>query len=279
MCWGVEVSATFCVIYAAFAVYTYWWKPIQYRAYIMCGTFFFFMELFQLVQWIWGDVVSTVENASGCSHRNKWFTFLGYILVWGQPLLFASCGYVGYKNKLFKRITILITIIVVANTLVTVYITLFGISQLGITPQETSGYKIQPNSITGPVSCTFIGPNHHLAWMWRTVHPDMSGNIQTFLVLNVISFMFYKKDMWGISIGWLGTMLFTAIFFNSSWTEFPAFWCYLSVTSNLMGLGYQLLYIKYFKGKEEIELANVLEISSDILNLDSYSKNNEKKTN
>ena len=90
MCWNLPVSLSFSVLYASFIVYYYNKKPNFWKGYIMFCSFYLVMEVFQSLQWMFGDLVHEyhIYGPSICSTKNKNFTYTAFILIWLQPLLF-----------------------------------------------------------------------------------------------------------------------------------------------------------------------------------------------
>ena len=125
------------------------------------------------------------------------------------------------RSKIFFRLTIF-------------YILLFAFLFISFLLQEFSLYHREysiGDSNIGNQTCTFIGDNHHLAWMFYGGHPDYHPNNLLYVISCTTSFIFYKKEMYGAWISWLLTLAITLLSTKWTWIELPAFWCLLSIIS------------------------------------------------
>lgn len=99
------------------------------------------------------------------------------------------------------------------------------------------GYKLQ-DANTSYMTCTVLGQNDHLVWLFTGFHVDYQANHLLYFVLCVISFMFYKRDLISIPISWFLTLFITYFVAQVSHAELPAYWCLLSVISTVINLGF-----------------------------------------
>ena len=187
MCWSIGITAFFSTIYII-SIYVYiLWKPKNYVQKILFSCFFLVMELYQLSQWLFGDVINySTGKQNKCSIINKNFTYFGFILIWLQPILFNVLGHITYRSKeIFKKMYFVnVPLFVIA------VISIFIITEFKI----NSGYS-RTDASYGFTTCTFIGKNHHLAWMFAGAHPDYQANHLLYFILCVIPFMFYERDL------------------------------------------------------------------------------------
>jgi len=183
------------------------------------------MELFQSFQWIYGDLINNYEifGPHTCSRINKNYTYVAYILIWLQPLLFSVIGYTELKKKIFIKL-------IIFNILLFCY-ALYSII-LG-TEFNKQKYNI-PNSNFGINTCTDIGISHHLSWRFSVLKIDMALNNLTYLILCIFSFLFYKKELTNIWKGWIMALVITKIILNPYDTEIPSSWCLLSIFANFI---------------------------------------------
>ncbi len=241
MCWSIPVTTTFASIYLLVIIGTLIVRPKKYAGFVLYLSFFFIMETFQLFQWVFGDVVMIASDRLTCSERNRHFTYVGFILIWLQPLLFTVIGFINNRKnkKVFAK-------------LATVYIFFFAAVFIIFLLQDLGthryNYELADANI-GNKTCTFIGKHHHLAWTFYGGHPDYHPNNLMYVVLCTIPFMFYGKEMYGAWISWLITLLITLVSMKWSFAELPAYWCFLSVIS-IPVLACQGLYT-YLKNKKK----------------------------
>ncbi len=80
-------------------------------------------------------------------------------------------------------------------------------------------------------TCTLVGTYGHLEWHWAGGSPDFQLNFQHYLLLCLICFVAYGREMWSIPFAWAITLLISKIILWESNTELASFWCMLSVIS------------------------------------------------
>lgn len=235
MCRNIFETSLFSAIYVISIIAHQYFKKKNYKSYITFSAFFFTMEFFQLCQWLFAGVIHTVIQSATCSTNNKFSTYVAFILIWTQPLLFAFIGYQAEKTNgndgsIFKRLCV-------------VY---FGVALLAIGGLVYSTEFIKSSFPFGDsnysnVTCTFIGKNNHLVWNFAGIHVDYQANHLLYAVLCIIAFVFYQSDLLVVPFSW-GFTLFAACFiFRVTLSELPAYWCVLSVLSNIFIWIYELL--------------------------------------
>lgn len=224
MCWNLPVSISFSVLYTACILFYYAKKPRYWRLYILFSGFYLIMEMFQSLQWIFGDVIykDLTFGPEKCSFTNKSFTYFAYVLIWLQPLLFSIIGYLQDRNKFLKKIIIL-NIIVFCYSLVSVFVRLY----------HTQKYLIEGSNFAG-ATCTHVGPTHHLSWRFAVENIDLALNNMTYVILCTFSFLFYREELKNIWKGWVVTLLITKLVLNPHNAEVPSTWCLISVIANII---------------------------------------------
>ncbi len=83
---------------------------MYWREYLMFGMFYFTMEVFQTMQWLYGNVYTLSDSLNqdtdlcqfrnqgikSCDRVNTYYTVVAHILIWSQPILFS---YIGYRTS------------------------------------------------------------------------------------------------------------------------------------------------------------------------------------
>jgi hypothetical protein len=229
MCWSAQVSGIFAAVYFVFIMINTYRKPLNFIYYNMFMGFYFIMEVFQCLQWLYGDVIASVTTNNTCSGRNLGFTYVAFLLIWLQPILFSVIGHLNYKTRTFRKLR---------N--ITIFVLLL---KLGIQIYT----NVYVTSVIGPIiTCTFIGENGHLAWLFNAIY--VGGSYMSlrgteyllYFFLCFIPFALYRQDLWALPLSWLGTLLITVVFFKVSVYEIASYWCFLSVFSTVIIFLYSL---------------------------------------
>ncbi len=228
MCWSVPYTIIFSILYICFGCYFLMTKPTCWKSYIAFSAFYFTMEIFQLSQWLYGDVIddhNTHGNVS-CSLTNEIYTYVAYILIWLQPILFCYIGLrdsIKYKNFFEKYMWFVSGVFCIAM------LTLI----MGSLKGDPGAYIIK-DSIYGTHTCTSIGPTHHLGWQFKPIIIDYQPNHFAYLALCILSFMFYdRKELKCIVYGWFLALILTIKILKPSNTELASSWCLLSIIGEL----------------------------------------------
>ena len=230
MCWNPIVSASFCLLYLCFNFYYYLKKPINWKQYLIFSSFYLIMELFQTFQWLFGQVLEKnpfYDNLYGpnfCPTVNVYYTYVAFILIWLQPVMFAYIGKISYENSFFDKYYYICWAVFGYGM-----INLF----LGSIMDIKQAYMIQ-NSIYGLSTCTTKGGHGHLGWRFRPIMIDYDTNHFVYLLLCIISFVFYKKDLRILGYGWGIALLITYIIFMPTNIEIASSWCLLSIIANFV---------------------------------------------
>jgi hypothetical protein len=235
MCWSAKVSFIFSVVYACTILWVLYRRNGKWKAHIAFLAIFMIMELFQGLQWLYGDVSSVFPDTTTCTLNNRYFTYFAYFLIIVQPLWFAIIG--GYDNQWeggWKRLI-----------LVNLAVFLFNmIYQIVITEKGTFyGYLLNQDNIYSFVTCTFIGPNGHLAWVFAGGSNTIFYTWQMYLVLSCIAFIQYKGDIIGMPVAWVVTLIISLVVTPFTYVEIASYWCFLSVISCVFILFQEIKFI------------------------------------
>lgn len=225
MCWNLQVSLTFALLYFLTIILYIVKRPKYWRGYSLFSGFYLVMELFQAAQWLYGDVETTYSEygPKSCSLINKNFTYVAYVLIWLQPFLYSIIGLIELKKKVFKKLMLFNLIIF-----------LYGIIDLIILRKIYNIKYMIKDSNFGPDTCTDVGPTHHLTWRFSPSNIDLQLNNLTYLILCGVNFLFYKNELKNIRNGWLFALILTKIILFPTNAEMPSSWCLMSVFANLL---------------------------------------------
>jgi hypothetical protein len=185
---------------------------------------FMVMELFQAIQWISGDVGSVFPSTATCTDKNKYFTYVAYFLIQLQLVVFAVVGWLREPTESkWKWITALYSILAFFNMTYLIYNTEHHIDY---------GYPLNVHSVISYITCTFIGPDHKLAWIFTGGNLTLQFTWHTYLVQSLAVFVQYPKNIAGIPVVW-GGILVGCLIFQVSFIEIASYWCFLSVISTV----------------------------------------------
>jgi hypothetical protein len=223
MCWTLTASLIFIGIFIGSSILIWFINPKRRVLFIVLMLYFCGMEILQALQWYIGDVVDDFPSSVACSIVNRVFTYIAFAYVFFQPVLFSLIGGFAYSwNRIWISITLLNAIVFLIN---------FG--TLLISTQGNIDYPYA--SLTGGtftnMTCTVIGPNHKLVWLFKVIDINYTVNFQTYMWLSLVPFLFYNRDLWSIPISWFVTLLISAFAFPTTSVELPSFWCLLSIIS------------------------------------------------
>jgi hypothetical protein len=204
------------------------------------------MEVFQMLQWLFGNVGGITETS--CTTINKIFTYTAFILIWSQPLLFSIIGIMtsNYKD-IFRKLVVLNATVLLYACAVIVYITEYDVQY---------GYNLAKSSLNN-ITCTLIGNNHHLAWMFQTGLIDYQANHLLYMVLCLTTFIFYKPSISGIPLGWILTLFLTLLVFETESNEIASTWCLFSVFSNIVIVACHLYHRRHGAGANSHNSKNI----------------------
>jgi hypothetical protein len=224
MCWDNRVSLLFSAIFLIINLTYVVIKPHYWKEYFLFGTFYFIMEMFQTLQWLYGDVGT-------CTQMNAYFTFMAYLLIWLQPLLFS---YIGLRTSRHRRFFVFMTIVNMCVLTTAVY------SMYSARCVEV-GYDI-PNSIFSQRTCTTIGKTGHLVWKYKVGTVDYAPNYLLYLLLCILSFLMYDRiGTQVVGIGWFICLIITKLVLSPQLLEMASSWCLMSIIANAVIYGYVML--------------------------------------
>ncbi|XWV25493.1 hypothetical protein QJ856_gp0265 [Tupanvirus deep ocean] len=226
MCWNYEVSLGFSVVFLVINSYYVFAKPRYWKEYLMFGMFYFVMEAYQTLQWLYGNVYteSALQGISNCDITNQNFTIFGHVLIWLQPVLFSYIGYRTSTERKFFRYYNYVTIVVLLLSLVSISVGFY----------KNDYYQIN-NSIFGLSTCTNKGATGHLVWRFKPASIEYFPNYLTYVIMCVMSFLMYdRSETRIIGAGWLVSLVITKIVLRPTMLEIASSWCLLSVIANVM---------------------------------------------
>ena len=232
MCWNYQVSLAFSGLFLLINYYYYTKKPLYWKEYLLFGMFYFTMEAFQTLHWLFGNVhANTLTGVNYCEPINQYFTVVAHILIWLQPVLFSIIGYRTSSNKRFFKLF----------TLVNLFVLIYSLYSLYAGSKRPDYYSID-DSIFGNTTCTNRGDTGHLVWRFKPNSIDYFPNYLMYIVMCSLSFLMYDKmETKIIGVGWISALIVTKIVLWPSLIEMASSWCLLSIVANIIILGYVYL--------------------------------------
>jgi hypothetical protein len=241
MCWNYQVSLSFSILYFLINCYYVLKKPPYWKEYLMFGAFYFTMEVFQSLQWLYGNVYMLSDQSeqssfvSGmiakygvhtCNITNSHFTMAAHILIWLQPILFSYIGYrtVDSSSRKFMKYQIWVNCTILVQSSL----------QLLSSPSQGNPYTIS-GSIFGLSMCTNEGDTGHLVWRFKPLLIEYFPNYLAYLTMCVLAFLCYDKaEIKIIGYGWFASLLITAVILRPTLLEYASAWCLFSIVANAM---------------------------------------------
>ncbi|BCS82678.1 hypothetical protein QLL95_gp0189 [Cotonvirus japonicus] len=224
MCWNYEVSFGFSILYLIINSYYVIRKPAYWKEYFLFGMFYFVMEAFQTLQWLYGNVYdNNLFGIDKCDTINANFTIVAHVLIWLQPILFSYIGYRTSHNKIFFMRFLFLNCFVLVFSLIILY----------------AGFNmpncfVAENSIYGLSTCTNKGITGHLVWRYKPKLLEYFPNYLMYVTSCVLSFVMYdKREIQNIGIGWLLSLIATKFILQPSLLETASSWCLLSIVANI----------------------------------------------
>ncbi|AKI80022.1 hypothetical protein QJ850_gp677 [Acanthamoeba polyphaga mimivirus] len=230
MCWNYQVSLIFSVIYIVTNSYYVIKRPLYWKQYLLFGSFYLTMEVFQTLQWLFGNVYSdSMYGQSVCNSINVNYTIVAFILIWLQPILFSVIGYqTTTTNKWFFSVL----------TVLNCFVFFYGLKLLYGGFEKPDYYTIS-NSMFGSSTCTNEGETGHLVWRFKPKTLDVFPNHLTYVILCIISFVMYENNATRvIGLGWLLSLIITKLLLAPTLVEIASSWCLLSIIANLLIVSY-----------------------------------------
>ena len=229
MCWNMSVSLIFALIHLSLYVVVDRYKPKYYQQFKHFLLFYTLMELLQSLQWYIG--VGDI-NSNICPWLNTVLTVIAYILIWYQPIMFAS--FISNKTTFVMYYTIITFIVAMINL------------GLGFIYPATEMMYLKMNGQTnyGFPTCTYMGDHGHLLWKFQinTISYQPTHYIYYSIII-LIFFYYYTNELkYTIGFGWILSFIMAALI-NGINSELPSFWCLLSVCSDVPILIYTLYNI------------------------------------
>jgi len=212
MCSSVGISLLAACSHAATWSFVKFYRPPNDKSYLLFCQFYFVMEVFQAVQWTWGDV-------NTCNFTNQSMTFIAYILIWWQPYLFVQMGRVTGLRLTYARNFSL-------------FVFAFALALLGYGMMEIPTYNL-PTSNFANITCTKVGAHGHLGWEFSPKSVVYGPTFFVYFATIINTIYFYPRHLqMTIGMGW-GLTLFMSMALVGTSVDLPAFWCLLSVFVDL----------------------------------------------
>lgn len=236
MCWSAPVSLFFGLLHTLLAYRIFKrQKQLKYGPeFLMFTSFYAIMEYLQFLQWMVG-VVDIYGPIKPCSPTNVFLTCCAYLLIWTQPLLFSLIGrssiYAGlrtYDARSFRHG-------IYSFSMSASWFVLFAAIINLIAGFYTSDmiYFVRSPSNFGYQTCTYLGEYGHLDWQFRVRWLDFQPTYLIYLTIIITAIWHFDPELkWILGLGWGGTFLLSYWLVGGS-SEFPAYWCWLSVLADL----------------------------------------------
>lgn len=230
MCWSLEVSLAFASAHLLSAVYVAWNRPPHTRHFLCFIFFYFCMELLQALEWYVG-----VDSHLGrsCSKTNTFLTIIAYVLIWLQPVMFAS-----FSTKRDNHFVWYYSLYTLLSAMINLILGFFE-KPLGlelISQSEKTNY--------GEQTCTYRGEYNHLVWKFAVPSFNYQPTHYVYFSIILLTFILHYDRVLQLTIGvgWMTT------FFVSLWAtggvnaELTSFWCLLSIFADIPILVYTTKY-------------------------------------
>ena len=227
MCWNTSVSLFFASIHLTSYFIVAKYRPRYHRQIKHFLLFYTLMELLQALQWTIG--VANI-NSPLCPLLNQCLTIVAYILVWYQPIMFASF----IPNKFPQYYAKLTFIVCLLNLGLGFIFPASEMSYLNLVGQTNYG---QP-------TCTYMGSHGHLLWKFQINTLSYQPTHYVYYSFITLLFLYYYNNTlkYTIGLGWIMSFIMAAAI-NGINNELPSFWCLLSVFADLPIIIYVLSQI------------------------------------
>jgi hypothetical protein len=230
MCWSLEVSLAFASAHFLSAVYVAWHQPPNSRYFLYFISFYLVMELLQALEWFIG--VDSHLNRS-CSNTNTFLTIIAYILIWLQPILFASFAN-KHDNRFVWYFSVYTLVIALINLILGFHRKAIGLELMST--NEKTNY--------GEYTCTYRGEDNHLVWKFAVPSFNYQPTHYVYFSIILLTFILHydRTLQLTIGIGWMTT------FFVSLWStgdvnaELTSYWCLLSIFADIPILIYTTIH-------------------------------------
>jgi len=224
MCWNIKVSMLFAWVHIMTFILTHVIKPQGYKQYKIFLAFYTIMELFQASQWAF--VTLGTDATESCDPLNTFSTFIAYILIWAQPIMYAYIDVYVNNEKENNSVNMFALRASIATFCIAMYNLLFK--------SRVDRYVAIAYTNYGEYTCTYIGQYGHLQWMFYIPDIGYQPTHIVFLILICTSFSFYKNIIVRNTLffGLLATLILT-VFRVGDGPELPAYWCMLTAFADI----------------------------------------------
>jgi hypothetical protein len=230
MCWSLEVSLAFAGAHLLSAAYVAWHRPPHSRHFLCFILFYFGMETLQALEWLNG--VEPHLNQS-CSKTNTFLTFIAYLLIWLQPVMFAS--FATKHDSRFVWYFSLYTLVVAVGNLI-----------LGFCDKAVGLELMSRNEKTnyGEHTCTYRGEYDHLVWKFSVVSFNYQPTHYVYFTIILLTFIIhYDRILQStIALGWMTTFFVTLWRIGTVNAELTSYWCLLSIFADIPILIYTTMH-------------------------------------
>ena len=221
MCWSLEVSLSFACVHLFSACYVAWHRPPHTREFLRFILFYFVMEVLQAVEWFVG-VDSNMSRS--CSSTNTFLTIIAYLLIWLQPVLFASFS-CKHDNRFVWYYSLYTLAVAVVNLILG-----FGEKDIGLrsmSQNEKNNY--------GEHTCTYRGDQNHLVWKFAVPSFNYLPTHYVYHSLILLTFIFhYDRVLQStVALGWMSTFFVSLWFVGTVNAELTSYWCLLSIFADI----------------------------------------------
>ncbi|KAL0487732.1 7 TM domain-containing transmembrane protein [Acrasis kona] len=234
MCWDIKYSAAFTVFHLATAAYMYKRNfTFRDRAYVLLCLLYGSMELLEFLSWIVVEPYSKMETNHKCNDLNKYLTIASFVHLSVQPVvwcIWAQRASIQSRKNMFT-IPIVMAIVYAVVNVVRLY---FG---------EVHELEVQnggPNSNAGIVTCTYEGPNSHVAWKFKLSNYErfVFSFPTWFTYMHLSTVFFFVRPLY-MSIFtptvFFGLCALSGYLVGFS-IEHPSYWCLTSVGMSVLML-------------------------------------------
>lgn len=229
MCWSVESSLISAAIFAIGIAIVWYLNPKQKTSFFLFFGFYGIMQLLQALIWFSGEVTDTIGSfsVSGyCSLANRYFTYAANVLIWTQPALFATFGFLVHKTIPHLKLLLLYLVF---------FLVFFGYTVYNTETQASHLIWNWPlrDSNFGPTTCTLIGSHGYMLWIFGAGRVDFQPTwvVYATLILIPLVCLYNDRSLSIISFSWWFTYLISRFLLPLGHGESTAFWCTLSVIS------------------------------------------------
>lgn len=232
MCWSLKVSLAFAGVHLLSAAYVAWHRPPHSRYFLQFMLFYFSMEILQALEWFVG--VESHLNQS-CSKTNTFLTVIAYLLIWLQPVMFAS-----FSTKRDSHFVWYYSLYTLASAMLNLI--------LGFC-EKAAGLELMARSEKtnyGQHTCTYQGEYDHLVWKFAVPSFNYQPTHYVYFSIILLTFLLHYDRVLQLTIGlgWMTTFFFSLWATGGVNAELTSYWCLLSIFADIPILIYTTIHSK-----------------------------------